>query len=703
MNKFDFGKYKGIIVSIALFLLLDASVLTLNFYISYEIADDAVDVNLAGRQRMLSQRMMKSLLDIEASEQQEQKQNALAELNSTYQLFDQTLVAFDKGGETQGADGQPVTLMAANSPGSLDAIAQAKQLWQPFAGHIKDVIDSAEYLGTLDFDANRFNEVMAAAISYGQANNLKLLNVMNTLTLDLENVASSKATTLRLIQTVGISLAIINFFIILFHFIRQLRESDEKIEAARKETHEILSTVGEGLFLLDKDFVIGNQHSEELKRIFNRSDIAGQSFEDLLSDILTEKDMTTVYSFINLLFKPSINENLIGDLNPLNVVEINIPKKGGGYDNKFLRFAFSRTMDNLNISHVLVTVTDITRQVLLSKELEESRQQNEKNVEMLSVILHVNPMMLSQYIDNSYQAFNEINNELKRSVKSHKQFLDKATAIFVKVHNFKGESASLELQPFVDLAHQFEDQIDQLRDGRILSGNDFLPLAVLLDRLMSQMDAVSRITQKLLTFSNDLSSESAEVRSDWGHLQLLADAVAERQNKSVEVVTSGLNDYPLPTHFTKSLNSICLQLIRNSIAHGIETEADRLAAEKPAMGEIQIRLSQRRNGQLHFEFKDNGQGLIIEQIREKALEKGIIDERKAEQMDSKQLVSLIFSPELSTANEVDEDSGRGVGMFLVKEEIKKLRGKITISSRKGQGCGFSIMFPPQSSQEKEAA
>lgn len=98
-----FGKYREIIFAVALFLLLDMSVLVLNFYISYEISEDALSINLAGRQRMLSQRITKSLLTAQANINQDQSiADALAELKSTTTLFDLTLAAFERGGRVPG-------------------------------------------------------------------------------------------------------------------------------------------------------------------------------------------------------------------------------------------------------------------------------------------------------------------------------------------------------------------------------------------------------------------------------------------------------------------------------------------------------------------------------------------------------------------------------------------------------------------------
>ncbi|PVZ72490.1 type IV pili methyl-accepting chemotaxis transducer N-terminal domain-containing protein [Pelagibaculum spongiae] len=692
----DYGKYKGIIVSVALFLLLDASVLLLNFYISFEIADDAVGVNVAGRQRMLSQRMMKSLLDIKVSQDADESVvEAINELRNTTVLFDTTLEAFRTGGNTLGTAGSQVEINRVDSEEGRLAVIDAGQIWQPYLEKVDDLL-SVNPIENLGF----FSERLEEAIEYGSQKNLVLLKLMNTLTTDLEQVASSKATRLRIIQTIGISLAIINFFIIMFHFVRQLRESDERVDAARGETQEILDTVNEGLFLLDNDLIIGEQHSRELKTIFGRDDFPGQSFDSLLKNVVSEKDLSTAHSFIKLLFRPNVKASLIGDLNPLNEVEIHISNDEGVYESKFIKFSFSRVHSEDSSLNILVTVSDITRQVQLAKELESAKQQGEQQMEMLTSIIHADFDMLLMFIDNSYKTFEQINEVLRESSKSRSQLQDKANAIGALVHGFKGESSALSLDQFVSLAHDFEDQIAALKGKADLTGNDFLKLTVMLDRMMDQTEATEKLVDKLRLVA-DKSTEDCNQkvamsdRHNWDHLHELTASVAARQGKQVELIHAGLNDHVLEQDLLQKLNSITIQFIRNAISHGIELPDQRIQASKKPVGKILVRFAKRNDGSYEYVFQDDGAGFNLEAIRARAIEAGIADEAQAARMDHKQLISMIFEPDLSTQGQVDSDSGRGVGMVAVKDMVNELAGKMTVGFRKGVGSTFSISIPPQ--------
>lgn len=701
MFKLNFGKYKGIILSVALFLLLDASVLMLNFYISFEIADDATDVNLAGRQRMLSQRMVKSLFEFEQSQMDPaDAERALSELEMTYGLFDQTLTAFTEGGVTTNADGQPINVEAVTSPQGMAALQQAQTLWGPYAGLFRQVFDNYRQHPRHPDTRQALVELMA----YARANNLSLLKLMNDLTVNLEQVAGSKATRLRTIQTVGISLAVLNFLIIMFHFLRQLRESDARIEAARKETSDILATVNEGLFLIRHDLTMGSQHSDQLLEIFGVASVAEQPVENLLRDIVSEKDLKTALGYIRLLFNPRIKEKLTGDLNPLQGIEVNIAGDNGSYQTKYLNFDFARVSSSHQVEEVLVTVTDITRQVRLERELAASRAQSEQQLEMLTSILHANPDTLALFLTNANRCFGQINDELKRQIKGAGQYQEKIRAIFTLIHNFKGEASALQLERFAAMAHDFESTLDHLRAKVDLRGNDFLELAVQLDALMSYATAVQALVGRLAEFShgNVDSGRVAASERDWGHLEQLVQDVAARQGKQVMLAASGLREAALDDATAKVVNDICIQFLRNAVCHGLESPEERLLAQKPACGRLDLRLTELAHGRIELTVQDDGRGIDCDALRRQALDSGRWTPEEIEGWDSKRLISLIFTPGFSTAAEVGEDAGRGVGMDVVMQQVQSNGGRLSVSHQNGRYCRFVVTLP-QTLQARIAA
>jgi two-component system, chemotaxis family, sensor kinase CheA len=136
------GKYREIVVAVAFFLVFDMAVLILNFVISYQIADDALAINLAGRQRMLSQRMTKALLQVETAVlRNENPLKAVDELRQTVTVFSSTLQAFTYGGETVNAQGKPVELTKASEEKAIVALNSAYLLWTPYEKVLAPVLE----------------------------------------------------------------------------------------------------------------------------------------------------------------------------------------------------------------------------------------------------------------------------------------------------------------------------------------------------------------------------------------------------------------------------------------------------------------------------------------------------------------------------------------------------------------------------------
>jgi len=305
------GKYREIIFAVALFLVFDLSVLVLNFYVSFQISASAVEINLAGRQRMLSQRITKELL-VTVQDQRDGIPIGLSleAVSKSVTLFDQTLTAFKKGGSVMGGNEKIVQIDAIDNPEGREALVKADALWQPLLVNINRLLAQPNDAGALQ-----------ATVAYARKNNVELLKLMNQLTTNLEQAANARANMLRQVQTVGIALALLNFAFILFKFIRRLRENDRKVEQAQTETTEILATVKEGLFLLDHDFTIGSQFSVSLAQIIGQPIKPGDDFRALLAALIPSAEYKSACEYIQLLLGDRVKESLVQDLNPL----VNIP------------------------------------------------------------------------------------------------------------------------------------------------------------------------------------------------------------------------------------------------------------------------------------------------------------------------------------------------------------------------------------------
>jgi two-component system chemotaxis sensor kinase CheA len=171
----------------------------------------------------------------------------------------------------------------------------------------------------------------------------------------------------------------------------------------------------------------------------------------------------------------------------------------------------------------------------------------------------------------------------------------------------------------------------------------------------------------------------------------LARDLARQLGKDVELVLSG-EDTEIDKTMIEDLNDPLVHLVRNSVDHGVESAEQRAAAGKSAKSTVY--LSARQEGDhILISISDDGKGMRPEVIRSKAIEKGLITPEAASSLDENESLNLILLPGFSTKDEISSVSGRGVGMDVVKTNINKLNGTITIDSEPGRGSTFTISLP----------
>jgi len=165
--------------------------------------------------------------------------------------------------------------------------------------------------------------------------------------------------------------------------------------------------------------------------------------------------------------------------------------------------------------------------------------------------------------------------------------------------------------------------------------------------------------------------------------------VARKAGKQVNLTISG-EDTELDKTVIQHIHDPLVHMVRNAVDHGIESPAERRAAGKPECGQIHLAASH-QGGNIVIEISDDGKGLDADALVVKAIEKGLIG--PDEELNEQQAYALIFAPGFSTATQVTDISGRGVGMDVVRRNIEQLRGKVEISSKKGHGATFAIHLP----------
>ena len=207
------------------------------------------------------------------------------------------------------------------------------------------------------------------------------------------------------------------------------------------------------------------------------------------------------------------------------------------------------------------------------------------------------------------------------------------------------------------------------------------------ERLTRNLAQLRRITSELQRGAT--SMRMVPIRQTFQKMARLVRDVSRKAGKTVELTLSG-EETELDRKVVEDISDPLMHMVRNSVDHGIETPEARLAAGKREAGRLSLRAFH-QGGSIVIEVADDGAGLNAERIRAKAVERGLVAAGAELSLEEAHL--LIFAPGFSTAEQVTEISGRGVGMDVVKRNIDALRGRIDIQSERGVGTTFSIKLP----------
>ncbi|MGD1849550.1 MAG: response regulator [Cyanophyceae cyanobacterium] len=167
--------------------------------------------------------------------------------------------------------------------------------------------------------------------------------------------------------------------------------------------------------------------------------------------------------------------------------------------------------------------------------------------------------------------------------------------------------------------------------------------------------------------------------------------VSDKCGKQVELVVDGKNTM-IDKLIAEQLYDPITHLVNNAITHGIETPAEREQARKSATGELIIKALYQGN-QTIISVADDGAGIDVARVRQKAIDKGLISTEKAKKLTDQEVYELLFQPGFTTKEQADDFAGRGVGMDVVRRNIQELRGNIVTDSRIGKGTSFTLRLP----------
>ncbi len=235
------------------------------------------------------------------------------------------------------------------------------------------------------------------------------------------------------------------------------------------------------------------------------------------------------------------------------------------------------------------------------------------------------------------------------------------------------------------------DRLMNLVGELVLSRNQIIQLAT-----ESENNGLGPPSQRLNLITSELQEGVMKTRMQpinnvWAKLPRVVRDLSRQLDKSVHVEMIG-KETELDRTIIEAIKDPLTHIVRNTVDHGIEDPAARVAAGKPEEGLLLLRASH-EGGQVNIEISDDGKGMDAHALAAKAVEKGVVTAEQVSRMSEQEMVNLIFRPGFSTAAKVSNVSGRGVGMDVVKTNVERIGGTVDLKTEVGVGTTFKIKIP----------
>lgn len=449
-----------------------------------------------------------------------------------------------------------------------------------------------------------------------------------------------------------------------------------------------------GIFFMDRNFIIQNNYSGYLGAMFSNPDLAGLNFlDDILSPCVTHSELDAIKDYFNMIFEGSHEQYIIDEINPLLEFEYT-PK--GAPKRKIYQFSFAAIQKGSGEVFALVTVNDITSSVELRKQLREEENRRHEEMRAVFELIQIEPHVLDDFIEDMEYEFDEINNTLMNNKLSSQEILVK---VYQSVHSIKSNAFTLEQNTFGNKVHKIETKIKQLREKDEVSFKDMLGLTMDIEKLTIHKENFKSTRERIKSHkvNENFEGENKSQQLLLNSLSKTVNRVSQDLGKKVKIVADEIEIADVNKELRRVIKDILIQLLRNSVVHGIETPKERIAAKKDETGLINISIKT-ADDKVHVKLSDNGKGFDFNKIAEKALQLKMI--KPEEKTNKEKLLSIVFSPGFSTAQEEGIHSGRGIGLNMVRDRIQEYKGTFKIQSETGKRTEFNICFPLADTQCK---
>lgn len=486
---------------------------------------------------------------------------------------------------------------------------------------------------------------------------------------------------------------------------------DAKVKDAIKHVTNILDNLDSGFLMFDSKGVVQPGYSRISEEYFGGR-LAGKKVEEILA--IEASIWPSIEGWRSIMFEGILPFKDSCQLGPGSFEKL---------QGRYIELSYRPILAGDKLEGVILIATDKTRERELFRKFESEKER----VNLIMKIM-ANRDAFLDFVKDSHKMIND----LQENLETKRADLDVEGA-FRTVHTLKGNSAMYDCTTVREIAHTLESDLSTFRDKEPGQVEQYLP--TLRAGLVGLQESLLKIVEDNKGLLGDMTADTEELRRVTVSVKMLSELeqallqnfnreslvyrmfldslvlepivpmlrkyeavakdLAERRDKMIKPIIWEGEDIKVRLPAYKRLLAALIHAFRNAVDHGIESPDDRESAGKDPMGQLWVTADwiAGEEPKLRIRIKDDGKGIDADIIRRKIVEKNLIDEATASNLDDEAVIQFVFKNGFSTADAVTDISGRGVGMDAIAYEARKLEGTAWIKSKIGVGSELFVEVP----------
>lgn len=470
----------------------------------------------------------------------------------------------------------------------------------------------------------------------------------------------------------------------------KILERTSTIAELSAEGDAVLNSLTEGVFLINRDKIVGNKFSRKIFEILEIEphELAQKPFSEVIRGITGEDLSEDARLFLNVLFNANMDDETVEQLNPLH--KITLRGRSSGKE-KVIHFNFSRQRRKNQIMAAFVSVRDITADEALRMEIEERETRAQTQLEIVRTLFSVNPEALQAFYGSIENEVEDIDRALQPEGSDNVR--TRIEKIYRAAHTIKGSAQLFKVNFIAEKTHAFEAKMQDLLKREVLENLDMIAVNLAYAEMQQALDEFEEMILKILKFQKEASSmhvNAIELLKD--SLPKMVAEICQKLGKKAEIRFENFSTEIIPRKYFAALRDSLVQCVRNSLAHSIETPEERRKKGKPENGSVLI--AARDDGEtLLISVRDDGKSFDVDAIRRRSAERKLKTPEEIQGLSDKDAINFIFTPGFSTAEPGGQISGRGAGMDVIASKIEQIGGKIRIQWAREDFTEFTFVLP----------